>query len=204
MSRDPCAFRAETFWGQTPERAFWDQTPLAEGARRRTYHAGVGAPLVRDSRSGRQSLPAPLARLRRHCLRLAGNSTDAEDLVQEAFAALIRRGGPCARRRRAHARHLRPQRPRHAAGGGAPQRAARPTPTPPAAATSRRPSPTGWNSLPSPRPSPGCPSGSGARSRSPAADRPRARSAASSDSARTPVNQLLHRARAGVRAMTAA
>ena len=32
--------------------------------------------------------------LRRHCLRLAGNPTDAEDLVQEAFAALIRRGGP--------------------------------------------------------------------------------------------------------------
>ena len=34
--------------------------------------------------------------LRRHCLRLAGNTTDAEDLVQEAFAALIRRGGPIA------------------------------------------------------------------------------------------------------------
>ena len=32
--------------------------------------------------------------LRRQCLRLAGNPTDAEDLVQEAFAALIRRGGP--------------------------------------------------------------------------------------------------------------
>lgn len=32
--------------------------------------------------------------LRRHCLRLAGNVTDADDLVQEAFAALIRRGGP--------------------------------------------------------------------------------------------------------------
>ena len=32
--------------------------------------------------------------LRRHCLRLAGNPNDAEDLVQEAFAALIRRGGP--------------------------------------------------------------------------------------------------------------
>jgi RNA polymerase sigma factor (sigma-70 family) len=34
--------------------------------------------------------------LRRQCLRLAGNPTDAEDLVQEAFAALIRRGGPVA------------------------------------------------------------------------------------------------------------
>jgi RNA polymerase sigma-70 factor (ECF subfamily) len=34
--------------------------------------------------------------LRRHCLRLAGNPTDAEDLVQDAFAALIRRGGPVA------------------------------------------------------------------------------------------------------------
>ena len=34
--------------------------------------------------------------LRRHCLRLAGNQPDAEDLAQEAFAALIRRGGPIA------------------------------------------------------------------------------------------------------------
>ncbi len=34
--------------------------------------------------------------LRRHCLRLAGNQPDAEDLVQDAFAALIRRGGPVA------------------------------------------------------------------------------------------------------------
>jgi RNA polymerase sigma-70 factor, ECF subfamily len=34
--------------------------------------------------------------LGRHCLRLAGNRPDAEDLVQDAFAALIRRGGPVA------------------------------------------------------------------------------------------------------------
>ncbi len=47
-----------------------------------------------DQADGLYRLLAPS--LRRHCLRLAGNSTDAEDLVQEAFAALIRRGGPVA------------------------------------------------------------------------------------------------------------
>lgn len=40
----------------------------------------------------RQLAPA----LRRHCLRLTGNPADADDLLQEAFAALIRRGGPVA------------------------------------------------------------------------------------------------------------
>jgi RNA polymerase sigma-70 factor (ECF subfamily) len=45
-----------------------------------------------DQADGLYRLLAPA--LRRHCLRLAGNRPDAEDLVQEAFAALIRRGGP--------------------------------------------------------------------------------------------------------------
>ena len=47
-----------------------------------------------DQADGLYRLLSPA--LRRHCRRLAGNSTDAEDLVQEAFAALIRRGGPIA------------------------------------------------------------------------------------------------------------
>lgn len=47
-----------------------------------------------DQADGLYRLLSPA--LRRHCRRLAGNSTDAEDLVQEAFAALIRRGGPVA------------------------------------------------------------------------------------------------------------
>ena len=156
--------------GVRPQNApFWGQTPIAGGARRRTYHARGGRSPCGATPDQADGLTGPLSpALRRHCLRLAGNSTDAEDLVQEAFAALIRRGGPIAPDDAApDARHLRPQRPRQPLAAGAPQ-VRSPTPTPRAAAMSRRPSPTGWNWPPSPRPSPGCPSGSGVHSPSPA------------------------------------
>jgi RNA polymerase sigma-70 factor (ECF subfamily) len=68
-----------------------------EGTRNRTYHPpGSALPVcvTSDQADALYRLLSPA--LRRHCLRLSGNQADAEDLVQEAFAALLRRGGPVA------------------------------------------------------------------------------------------------------------